>query len=198
MHSSLSAHDSLLAPGTRRMKSRLQIDFKTTVQLVLEAGTCPVPHCTPACDSGPGTRSGRGGQGITFQNPQGWDSPQVWGRNQLLRHLFSSSKCASASFSVLIPVSPPTKEGPPHTLGPSRVPGYPVSLLPWQPPGTRCLLLPDEILRPGAVAPLLLSSVLYLPRLRGSHGEVILLDVHPWWMGSWNPPPAVAFPNKRE
>lgn len=47
------------------------------------------------------------------------------------------------------------------------------------------------------MAPLLLSSVLYLPRLRGSHGEVILLDVHPWWIGSWNPPPAVAFPNER-
>ena len=46
-HLSLPAQDSLLAPGTRRMKSRLQIDFKTTVQLVLEAGTCPFPHCTP-------------------------------------------------------------------------------------------------------------------------------------------------------
>ena len=78
----------LMAPGTRRMKSRLQTYFKTTVQLVLESGTCPVPHCTPACDSGPGTRSGRGGQGLPFQNLQGWDSPRVWGRNQLLRHLF--------------------------------------------------------------------------------------------------------------
>lgn len=105
----------LVAPGTRRRKSRLQTDSKTLSSLLWSQGPA-LSHTVPqpvTQDLAPGPAEGAGAPSRTCRaGPRLEPGAGV----SCSGTFFSSPKCASASFSVLILVSPPTKEGPsPHT-----------------------------------------------------------------------------------